>query len=123
MYRLQGECTVIHAGTWEGKPRDDHANLLGENARLKQMLAAAAAPDSSSLRSETREMAAARAETAKLEAEIAKIREALETGARYCSLHVSAHGLVLHSSQMLLHIAIINIRPCRQSMYLLQGAI
>ena len=63
--------------------------MLGENARLKQMLAAAAEPDSSSCRSDT-QMAAARAEGAKLEAEVLKLREALASGARHCALNVQA---------------------------------
>ncbi len=71
------------------KPEDERAALRGENARLKQMLAAAAEPDSSSRRSDT-QMAAARAEAAKLEAENLKLREALASGARHCALGVQA---------------------------------
>ena len=74
------------------EPQDEHAALLGENARLKQMLAAAAEPDSSSRRSDT-QMAAARAEAARLEAENLKLREALMSGAGHCVLGMQAFSL------------------------------
>ena len=77
---------ALHAGTTKSaeenpiEPEDERAALLGENARLKQMLAAAAEPDSSSRKSDT-QMAAARAEAAKLAADNLKLRKALATGA------------------------------------------